>query len=86
VSKVTLVFTVDVYLDGEKVEGEMVKPARQVRESMRKTVCKYGHALTGDNVYERPDRRGRQCRACAARRKVEQDVRFAREGREHGQR
>lgn len=32
---------------------------------MRRTHCKNGHELVGENVYNRPDRPGeRQCRAC----------------------
>lgn len=29
-----------------------------------KTHCKHGHAMTGDNVYIRPDGRGRDCMEC----------------------
>lgn len=30
----------------------------------QRTHCKNGHALTGDNVHMRPNRRGRICRSC----------------------
>lgn len=30
----------------------------------RQTECVNGHQLSGDNLYIRPDGRGRQCRAC----------------------
>lgn len=34
--------------------------------SARKLACKRGHVLEGDNVYIRPDGKGRGCRACRA--------------------
>ena len=33
-----------------------------------KEYCKHGHRLSPDNVYVRPDRWGRQCKICIARR------------------
>lgn len=32
----------------------------------RREVCRWGHPLEGDNLYVRPDGRGRQCRKCAS--------------------
>lgn len=34
----------------------------------RRTRCKHGHPLSGDNLYVRPDGKGRQCIACQRRR------------------
>jgi len=34
----------------------------------RKTHCKYGHELSGSNLYIRPDNGKRQCKACANQR------------------
>ncbi len=34
------------------------------RQSTRRSHCKWGHALTTENVYVRPDTGARQCRTC----------------------
>lgn len=33
-------------------------------QQVRRTHCPQGHPLSGDNLYLRPDRTGRSCRAC----------------------
>lgn len=35
-----------------------------VAVNARRAACVHGHALTPENVYVRPDGRGRQCRTC----------------------
>ena len=35
-------------------------------KNSNKTECVHGHPLTGENVYLRPDRPGRNCRQCKA--------------------
>lgn len=37
------------------------------RSNGDKTHCKYGHPLSGANLYVRPDRTGRDCRECRCR-------------------
>jgi hypothetical protein len=41
----------------------------------RAQVCKAGHPFDEHNTYRRPDRQGRDCRACRRRRKKEQRAR-----------
>lgn len=41
---------------------DMVARNRQRKD--RRPFCKHGHAMSGDNVYVRPDNRRRQCIAC----------------------
>jgi hypothetical protein len=52
----------------EQVSGSVnrargMNPAAQ---NARKIVCARGHALSGDNLYRRPDGRGRGCKSCRA--------------------
>lgn len=48
---------------------DAVRKGRYRNRSMMKTHCKYGHPLTGDNLYSaRKDRPERGCRACARER------------------
>lgn len=52
---------------------EPVSPAQNIRRGMspsailwRSGHCSHGHRWTPENTYQRPDGKGRQCRACIA--------------------
>lgn len=42
-----------------------VRRAMPFRRDTRTTVCAAGHPRTPETTYDRPDRRGRNCRVCA---------------------
>lgn len=44
--------------------ADKVLRGRAANQNTRKTHCKAGHKLAGENVYVRPDGRGRQCVVC----------------------
>jgi hypothetical protein len=44
--------------------ADKVQRERVSNQNVRKTHCTNGHALTGENLYVRPDGKGRQCVLC----------------------
>lgn len=60
---------------GDRSDNALDMVRNGVHNHARKTHCKHGHELTGENLIETP--RQRSCRECARRRRAEYDQRQA---------
>jgi len=49
---------------GTPADNAADRTERGRHQSVGQTHCKNGHPLSGDNLYVRPDGRGRRCKAC----------------------
>jgi hypothetical protein len=56
------------HLEPVTLKENVLRGIGPTAERARKTVCKYGHALTPDNIYRYKSSPYRQCRECMKRR------------------